>query len=230
MYLILFLCFTGVFLVSATLQVIGYCRRIAIIDYISKPMMYAFLIAAAVFALIPRLPDSFNILFCTCFSLGLGMATSCLLFAPKRKRFLITSMLCFILSSFGWLCLIWPSFRLFTPNPYITTGLIILYLTALALFIALVIGNKGIFKISCILIYLLPILLFHYAAVLTVLGQPKLYSFILTAGSTSLLVSQGFIVKAFFKKASPSERFARTLIFVFSQLFITAGFILMISL
>ncbi len=229
MFLIIFLISTGLFLISAVLQTIGYCKKINIMEYIAKPLMYASLISAAVFALIPRLPDSYNILICTCIALGLGMLAACLLLAPKRKRFLIASMLSFTLSSTGWLCLIWPSFKLFSPNPYITVVLLVIYTTLFVLFVLFEIGKKSPVKIAGIFVYLLPIMVFHYATILTLLGQPKLYSAILTAGSTCLLVSQAFIVKGFFKKASPSIRFARTIVFSISQLAITAGFIVMVT-
>ena len=229
MFFIIFLSCTGIFLVSAVLQIISYSKKLKVLEYVAKPMMYTFLIAAAVFALIPSLPDSRNILICTCISLGLGMLASCLLFAPKKKRFLIASMLSFIISSVGWLDLIWPSFHLFSLNFYLSLGLVIVYLAGFALYINFVIGRKNLIKVSGIFVYLLPILIFNYATILTVFGHTKLYSFILLAGSTSLLISQGFIVKGFFKKVSSSERFVRTILFVFSQFCITAGFVTMVT-
>ncbi len=229
MFLIIFFSCCGIFLASSILQIIGYTKRISLMEYICKPVMYLSLIAAAIFALILELPDSMNILICTCTSLGLGMIASCLLFAPKIKkvRKLCTAM--YMLSTASWLYLIWPSFKLFYFSSWISALIIFLYISALVLFCVLVVKKQTAKKYAETVLYYLPSLIFHYGVLLTVFGQPKLYSYILISGATGLLAAEGFIIHGFFWKTGTKERFVRMLVFILSQFAITAGFVVMIT-
>lgn len=229
MFLIIFLSCCGIFLASSVLQIIGYTKRINLMQYICTPAMYSSLIAAAIFALIPELPDSRNILICTCASLGLEMITSCLLFAPKNKKVRKVCTAMFMLSSAGWIYLIWPSFKLFYFSGWISALIIFLYISALVLFCILVVKKQSVKKYGEILLYYLPTLILHYGALLTVFCQPKLYSYILISGITGFLAAEGFIIHGFFWKTGTKERLARMLIFIVSQLAITAGFVVMIT-
>ena len=83
---ILFLVFTAFFIASAILEIIGYHKKINLMEYIANPCLYVFLLAAWLMVLIPLIPDSLNILVFVSAAVVFGLTGACLQFLPKKKK------------------------------------------------------------------------------------------------------------------------------------------------
>ena len=75
---------------------------------------------------------------------------------------------------------------------------------------------------------MIPLMILHYGSILTLFGQPRLYSALLFAGCTIFIAAQALIVKGFFIKASSKDRIFRMVLYIAGQFFVTAGFSLMV--
>lgn len=224
---ILFLIFATFFVASATLEIVGYHKKIPLMEYIAKPCMYAFLLAASLMLLIPRVPDSINITVYVSAAILFGLIGAELQFLPKRKRIVITSSLFFIASFLCYIRLIQPSFRLFSLPFWASVLILVVYLALLVLYYIFIIGKRSFIKTAGITIFMIPLMILHYGSILTVFGQPKLYSALLFVGCTIFIASQALIVKGFFIKASERDRLLRMILYVSGQFFVTCAFTLM---
>ena len=227
---ILFLVFCALFITSASLEISGYYKKISLMEYIAKPCMYIFLLAASLMILIPSLPDSADIIFFLTFAIVCGLAGACLQFLPKRKKTVIVSSLLFITSFLCYIRLIQPSFRLFTIPVWASVSIFLIYLILLLLYYNYVIGKRNLLKTAGIALFMIPLMLLHYGTILTLFGQFRLYSIMLFLGSTIFILSQALIVKGFFIKASEKDRLIRMILYIAGTFFITGGYTLMVSL
>ncbi len=225
---ILFLVFSFLFIVSAVLEIIAYHKKISLMEYIAKPCMYVFLISGFVMLLIPFVPDSLNIIVWNSTALVFALIGSCLQFFPKKRKIIIISSLLFVASFLCYTALIFPSFRLFSIPLFISILIFVLYLTLFVLYYLFIIGKRNIIKTVSIAIFMIPLMILHYGSILTLCGQPKIYSLLLFIGCTIFIASQAMIVKGFFIKATPFYRLLRMILYIAGQFFVTAGFSLMV--
>ena len=225
---ILFLVFTALFIASAIVEITGYYKKISLMEYIANPCMYVFLLASWIMVLTPLLPDSLNIIICVSAAVLFGLTGACLQFLPKTKKNVAASALFFIASFLSFIILIRPSFRLFSLPRWASAAIFTAYLTLFVLYYIFSIGKRSLVKTAGITIFMIPLMVLHYGSILTLCGQPKLYSALLFAGSTIFIAAQALIVKGFFVKASPKDRLFRMILYIAGQFFVTAGFSLMV--
>lgn len=225
---ILFFVFAALFIASAILEIIGYHKKISLMEYIAKPCMYSFLLASSLMILIPLTPDSISIIIFVSAAVIFGLIGAELQFLPKRKRTVITSSLFFIASFLCYIHLILPSFRLFSLPIWANAIIFAVYLTILILYYIFIIGKRSFVKTAGIAIFMIPLLILHYGSILTLFGQPRLYSLQLFAGSSIFIASQALIVKGFFIKATERDRLFRMILYVAGQFFVTYGFTMMV--
>lgn len=225
---ILFIVFWTFFIASAALEVIGYNKRNLLMEQIAKPCLFGFLLLSSLMLLIPNIPDSTNIIIFVSVALCCGLAGSCIQFVPKTKKTVVLSSGLFILGVISYTYLFIPSYRLFPLPGIITAAVILIYFGLLAAFYYFIIGKRELIKTVGILAFMLPLIFMHYSALITLIGQPKLYSILLFIGSSVYVASQVFIVKGFFKPSSDRERLARMILYIAGQFFVTAGFTLMV--
>lgn len=128
----------------------------------------------------------------------------------------------------SFIILIRPSFRLFSLPRWASAAIFTAYLTLFVLYYIFSIGKRNLLKTAGITIFMIPLMVLHYGSILTLCGQPKLYSVLLFAGSTIFIAAQALIVKGFFVKASPKDRLFRMILYIAGQFFVTAGFSLMV--
>ncbi len=225
---ILFLVFTTLFIASAILEIIGYHKKINLMEYIANPCLYVFLLAAWLMVLVPLIPDSLNIIIFVSAAVLFGLTGACLQFLPKKKRIVITSAICFIVSFLCYIILIRPSFRLFSLPIWVSAIIFAVYAAMLVLYYIFVTGKRSPAKTVGIAIFMIPLMVLHYGSILTLCGQPRLYSAMLLAGCTIFIAAQALIVKGFFIKASARDRLLRMILYIAGQFFVIAGFSLMV--
>ncbi len=136
---ILFLVFTAFFIASAILEIIGYHKKINLMEYIANPCLYVFLLAAWLMVLIPLIPDSLNILVFVSAAVVFGLTGACLQFLPKKRKNVITSAIFFIASFLCYIMLIQPSFRLFSLPAWISAIIFLIYVAMFVLYYIFVI-------------------------------------------------------------------------------------------
>ena len=224
---ILFLVFTAFFIASAILEIIGYHKKINLMEYIANPCLYVFLLAAWLMVLIPLIPDSLNILVFVSAAVVFGLTGACLRFLPKKRKNVITSAIFFIASFLCYIMLIQPSFRLFSLPAWISAIIFLIYVAMFVLYYIFVIKRRNVAKTVGIAFFMIPLMILHYGSILTLFGQPRLYSELLFAGCTIFIAAQALIVKGFFIKASSKDRIFRMVLYIAGQFFVTAGFSLM---
>lgn len=226
---ILFLVFWTFFLASATLEIFYYIKKTTSKEHVFNPCMHAFLLISSLMILIPNIPDSINIVLFLSVALLTALAGSCIQFFPKNRKNTLFSCLLFFT---GFLCyakLIAPSFRLFSLPVWLTLLIWLVYGGLIALYHFFVIGKRSSKKTVVSCVFFIPLIIFHYGTILTVIGQPKLYSIILFIGCNILTASQVLIVKGFFIKAAEKERLIRMILYVTGQFFVAAGYTLMVT-
>lgn len=146
----------------------------------------------------------------------------------KNEKNVAASAIFFIASFLSFIILIRPSFRLFSLPRWASAAILTAYLTLFILYYIFSIGKRSLLKTAGITIFMIPLMVLHYGSILTLCGQPKLYSALLFAGSTIFIAAQALIVKGFFVKASPKDRLFRMILYIAGQFFVTAGFSLMV--
>ncbi len=225
---ILFFVFSGLFTASTILNIIACGKKIRVMEYICRPAQYVFMLAAELMVLIPRIPDSIHIIAALSFSVASTMASSCILLFPKKRKLLVTSISLLILSYLSFIHIIGPSFILFSLPGAATACTITVYVLILTLYYFFVTDTRNIIKSIAVILLMVPIIIMHYGSLLTLFGQPRLYSVLLTAGSTVLIISQVMTSRGFFKRTSDSERLIKRIIQMVGLLFVTAGFTVMV--
>ena len=125
---ILSLVFLGLFIAASVVQLVASAKKTKLLEYICRPIQQAFLLSAALMALIPLLPDSRNIIVCSSCSFAAALASSLITFAPKQKNTLITATLLTEASVLSWLPLLMPSFKLFALPAVLTVLIAVAYL------------------------------------------------------------------------------------------------------
>ncbi len=225
---ILFLVFTTLFIASAILEIIGYHKKITLMEYIANPCLYIFLLAAWLIVLVPLIPDSLNIIIFVSAAVLFGLAGACLQFLPKKRKNVITSAIFFIASFLCYIMLIRPSFRLFSLPTWISAIIFMAYVAMFVLYYIFVIGKRSPAKTAGIAFFMVPLMFLHYGSILTLFGQPRLYSALLFAGCTIFIAAQALIIKGFFIKASAKDRLFRMILYIAGQFFVTAGFSMMV--
>lgn len=228
-YNILFLVFWTFFLASAALEIFYYSKKNVRMEFVFKPSMYAFLLISSLMILIQNFPDSNNIIICMTLFLSASLASGVILLYPKTRKKVLTACLLYVT---GFICctrLISPSFRLFSLPAWLTLLVLIIYAGLFASYYFFVIGKRNIVKTVFIAGYFLPLMNFHYGTILTVFGQPKLYSVLLFTGSSIFTAANALIVKGFFIKAQDKERLSRMVLYEAGLFLITAGYTLMVS-
>jgi len=225
---ILFFVFSGLFTASTILNIIACGKKIRVMEYICRPAQYVFMLAAELMVLIPRIPDSIHIIAALSFSVASTMASSCILLFPKKRKLLVTSISLLILSYLSFIHIIGPSFILFSLPGAATACTITVYVLILTLYYFFVTDTRNIIKSIAVILLMVPIIIMHYGSLLTLFGQPRLYSILLTAGSTVLIISQVMTSRGFFKRTSDNERLIKRIIQMVGLLFVTAGFTVMV--
>lgn len=228
-FTILLMIFTAFFTASAVLEITAYNKKIKLLEHIAKPGIYVFLLLTSLMILIPRIPDSINIIIFLSIALITGLAGSTLQFFPKTKKNLILILSLFMTGFLCHLLLIAPSFRLFRAHPAVAITFLLIYAATLFFYYKYCIGKRNHIKTACIIVYLAPLLFLHYGTVITLCGQPHLYSALLFTGATVSIASQGLIIRGFFSKTSEKERLLRMILYIAGQFFVTAGYTLMVS-
>lgn len=228
MLYILFFVFSGLFTASTILNIIACGKKIRVMEYICRPAQYVFMLAAELMVLIPRIPDSIHIIAALSFSVASTMASSCILLFPKKRKLLVTSISLLILSYLSFIHIIGPSFILFSLPGAATACTITVYVLILTLYYFFVTDTRNIIKSIAVILLMVPIIIMHYGSLLTLFGQPRLYSILLTAGSTVLIISQVMTSRGFFKRTSDNERLIKRIIQMVGLLFVTAGFTVMV--
>ena len=227
---ILFFVFSGLFTASTILNIIACGKKIRVMEYICRPAQYVFMLAAELMVLIPRIPDSIHIIAALSFSVASTMASSCILLFPKKRKLLVTSISLLILSYLSFIHIIGPSFILFSLPGAATACTITVYVLILTLYYFFVTDTRNIIKSIAVILLMVPIIIMHYGSLLTLFGQPRLYSILLTAGSTVLIISQVMTSRGFFKRTSDNERLIKRIIQMVGLLFVTAGFTVMVCI
>lgn len=227
---ILFLTFCILFIASAVMEIISYKKHLKKLEYAAKPMMYVFLLVSALMILIPLIPDSINIVVYLSIAILTGLAGAQVQFLAKTKKTVITSSLLFIVGFICWINLIRPSFWLYTLPAIANILIILIYGGLLALFYIRYTGKQDPSKTAGIILYMVPLAILHYGTILTLCGQPAIYSIVLVAGSSTMMASQAMIVKGFFIHASEKDRLTRMILYISAQFLITAGFTLMVRI
>ena len=225
---ILFFVFSGLFTASTILNIIACGKKIRVMEYICRPAQYVFMLAAELMVLIPRIPDSIHIIAALSFSVASTMASSCILLFPKKRKLLVTSISLLILSYLSFIHIIGPSFILFSLPGAATACTITVYVLILTLYYFFVTDTRNIIKSIAVILLMVPIIIMHYGSLLTLFGQPRLYSILLTAGSTVLIISQVMTSRGFFKRTSDNERLIKRIIQMVGLLFVTASFTVMV--
>lgn len=225
---ILFLVFTTLFVASAVLEIIGYHKKINLMEYIANPCLYVLLLAAWLMILVPLIPDSLNIIIFVSAAVLFGLTGACLQFLPKKKRIVVTSAIFFIASFLCYIMLIRPSFRLFSLPVWISVIIFLAYVAMFVLYYIFVTGKRSPVKTAGIAIFMIPLMILHYGSIITLFGQPRLYSALLFAGCSIFIAAQALIVKGFFIKASARDRLFRMILYIAGQFFVIAGFSLMV--
>lgn len=228
MLYILFFVFSGLFTASTILNIIACGKKIRVMEYICRPAQYVFMLAAELMVLIPRIPDSIHIIAALSFSVASTMASSCILLFPKKRKLLVTSISLLILSYLSFIHIIGPSFILFSLPGAATACTITVYVLILTLYYFFVTDTRNIIKSIAVILLMVPIIIMHYGSLLTLFGQPRLYSILLTAGSTVLIISQVMTSRGFFKRTSDNERLIKRIIQMVGLLFVTASFTVMV--
>lgn len=227
---ILFFVFSGLFTASTILNIIACGKKIRVMEYICRPAQYVFMLAAELMVLIPRIPDSIHIIAALSFSVASTMASSCILLFPKKRKLLVTSISLLILSYLSFIHIIGPSFILFSLPGAATACTITVYVLILTLYYFFVTDTRNIIKSIAVILLMVPIIIMHYGSLLTLFEQPRLYSILLTAGSTVLIISQVMTSRGFFKRTSDNERLIKRIIQMVGLLFVTAGFTVMVCI
>lgn len=225
---ILFLIFTALFIASAVVEIIGYHKKISLMEYIAAPSMHAFLLAAWLMVLVPLAPDSITIIVWISAAVIFGLTGACLQFLPKKRKNVVACAIFFVASFLSYIMLIRPSFRLFSFSPWIIAAIFAAYIALFVLYYIFAIGKRNALKTAGTVLFIAPLMVLHYGSVLTLFGQPRLYSALLFAGCTILAAAQALIVKGFFIKASAKDRVFRMILYIAGQFFVTAGFSLMV--
>lgn len=226
---ILLFIFWTLFIASAACEIAGYHKKNIRMEHIAKPCMYVFLLAASLMILIPLIPDSISVIIYGSLALLFALAGALLQFFPKKHKTVILSSACFILNFLCYIKLLSPSFKLFSLPFPVTVIISLIYLSALVFFYFYVIGKRNKTKTAGIIIFMLPLMILHYGSIITLTGQPKLYSALLFTGTTVFIASNAMIVKGFFKPASEKDRLIRMCLYIAGQFFVTAGYTLMVS-
>lgn len=225
---ILFLAFTTLFITSAIVEIIGYHKKISLMEYIANPCLYVFLLAAWLMILVPLIPDSLNIIVFVSAAVIFGLTGACLQFLPKKRKNVITSAVFFVASFLCYIMLIRPSFRLFSLPLWISAIIFLVYVAMFVLYYIFVTGKRSPAKTAGIAIFMIPLMILHYGSIITFFGQPRLCSALLFAGCSIFIAAQALIVKGFFIKASAQDRLFRMILYIAGQFFVTAGFSLMV--
>ncbi len=225
---ILFLIFAALFVASALTEIISYHKKLSLAEYIATPCMHTFLLAAWLMVLIPLIPDSLTIIVWISAASAFGLTGACLQFLPKKRKNVIICAIFFVASFFSYIMLIRPSFRLFSFSPWIIAAIFAVYIALFVLYYIFAIGKRNALKTAGTVVFIAPLMILHYGSILTLFGQPRLYSALLFAGCTILTAAQALIVKGFFIKANPKDRVFRMILYITGQFFVTAGFSLMV--
>lgn len=225
---ILFFVFCGLFTASTILNIIACGKKIRLMEYICRPAQYVFMLTAELMVLIPRIPDSVHIIVAVSLSVACTMASSCILLFSKKQKLLVTSISLLILSYLSFIHILGASFILFRLPGAATACTVTVYAIILIMYYFYVTDTRSIMKSMAVILLMLPILIMHYGSLLSLFGQPKLYSILLTAGSTVLIIAQVMTSRGFFRKTSDRERLIKRMIQMAGLLFVTAGFTVMV--
>lgn len=227
---ILFFVFSGLFAAATILNVIACSKKIRLMEYICRPAQYVFMLTAVLMVLIPQIPDSIHIIAALSLSIISTMASSCILLFPKTQKTLTASILLLVLSYLSFIHILGASFFLFNLPGVATACIITVYAAVLIVYYFYVTDTRSLIKSASVILLMIPIMIMHYGSLLSLFGQPKLYSILLTAGSTVLIIAQVMTSRGFFKVTSDRERLTKRIIQMAGLLLVSAGFTAMVCI
>ena len=215
------------FTAALVLQIIGIWKKIPLMVLITKPFLISMILISYILLIKNYLPDSRLLLIHGTTALSLAFTGTVLFMIEDKKLFTTGGAVCFFISILENLAVTYPSFKLYPQKLwFILLFTVLLCAAAIACFLLFIKSRK----LSSTLIYFFSMAvtgLYVYSALITLFGEPELYSALLFAGSVFFMFSLFTKIKREADENSPLLSFLSIITCTISQLLFASGCVLM---